>query len=155
MTPDTPLGPICIVGLVMGSFATTLEVLILTQGVAYGLGFLIFYYPIILLVNEYWIARRGMAYGILCGASGVAGPILPFILQAFLERYGYKTTLRAVAVALVLLTGPLIPFLKGRLPPSERSEVPKINCNFFRNPLFWIYSVSSLLQGLGYFFPSL
>ncbi|KAL3485573.1 major facilitator superfamily domain-containing protein [Aspergillus germanicus] len=147
--------PICIAGLVLGSFASTLEVLILTQGVAYGLGFLIFYYPILSMVNEYWIARRGMAYGVLCGASGVSGSIMPFILQALLAKYGYRTTLRAVAVGLTLLTGPLIPLLKGRLPPSERANVPKINWTFLRSPLFWLYSVSNLLQGFGYFFPSL
>ncbi|KAI1868718.1 uncharacterized protein JN550_006293 [Neoarthrinium moseri] len=147
--------PICIGGLVLGSFASTLEVLILTQGVAYGFGFLIFYYPILSMVNEYWIARRGMAYGVLCGASGVSGTVMPFVLQALLAKYGYKTTLRAVAVALALLTGPVIPLLKGRLPPSERASIPRINWTFFRSPLFWVYSVSNLLQGFGYFFPSL
>ncbi|KAG6362586.1 hypothetical protein INS49_007678 [Diaporthe citri] len=106
---------ICIAGLVLGSFASTLEVLILTQGVAYGVGFLIFYYPILSMVNEYWIARRGMAYGVLCGASGVSGSVTPFVLQALLAKYGYRTTLRAVAVALTLLTGPFIPLLNGLL----------------------------------------
>lgn len=129
--------------------------LILTQGVAYGLGFLIFYYPILSMVNEYWVARRGMAYGVLCGASGVSGAVMPFILQELLTKYGYRTTLRAMAVAMALLTGPLIPFLKGRLPPSERASIPKVDWTFFRSPLFWVYSVSNLLQGLGYFFPSL
>ncbi|TKX22242.1 MFS transporter-like protein 100 [Elsinoe australis] len=147
--------PLCIAGLVLGSFASSLEVLILTQGVAYGLGFLIFYYPILSMVNEYWIARRGMAYGILCGASGVSGSMMPFVLQALLAKYGYRTTLRAVAIALTLCTGPLIPFLKGRLPPSERANTPRIDWTFFRNPLFWVYSVSNLLQGFGYFYPSL
>ncbi|KAJ8131188.1 hypothetical protein O1611_g2438 [Lasiodiplodia mahajangana] len=146
---------ICIAGLALGSFSTTLEVLILTQGVAYGIGFLIFYYPILSMVNEYWIARRGMAYGVLCGASGVSGSVMPFILQVLLARHGYKTTLRAVAVALALLTGPFLPFLKGRLPPSERTSTPKFNWSFFQSPLFWIYSISNLLQGFGYFFPSL
>lgn len=148
-------GSICIAGLVLGSFASTLEVLILTQGVAYGLGFLIFYYPILSMVNEYWIARRGMAYGVLCGASGVSGSVMPFVLQALLAKYGYRTTLRAVAVAFALLTGPLISLLKGRLPPSERASIPIINWTFFRSPLFWVYSISNLLQGFGYFFPSL
>lgn len=148
-------GPICIAGLALGSFASTLEVLILTQGVAYGIGFLIFYYPILSMVNEYWIARRGMAYGVLCGASGVSGSFMPFVLQALLAKYGYRTTLRAMAVGLALLTGPFIPLLKGRLPPSERATIPRINWTFFRSPLFWIYSVSNLLQGFGYFYPSL
>lgn len=148
-------GPVCIAGLVFGSFATTLEVLILTQGVAYGLGFLIFYYPIISMVNEYWVTRRGMAYGILCSASGVSGSTMPFVLQALLAKYGYKTTLRIIAVALTLLTGPLIPFLKGRLPTSSQSTIRKVNWTFLRHPLFWVYSGANILQGFGYFFPSL
>ncbi|KAF4502362.1 monocarboxylate transporter 2 [Fusarium agapanthi] len=147
--------PICIGGLVAGSFANTLGALILTQGVAYGIGFLILYYPILMMVNEYWIARRGMAYGILCGASGVSGAVMPFVVQALLSTYGYQTTLRAVAVGLAVLTGPLIPFLDGRLPPSAHVNTPKTNWSFFKSPLFWLYSISNLFQGFGYFFPSL
>ncbi|OAA79454.1 Major facilitator superfamily transporter [Akanthomyces lecanii RCEF 1005] len=148
--------PVCILSLVAGSFATTLEVLILTQGVAYGLGFLIFYYPILHMVSEYWVARRGMAYGILCGASGISGTVMPFIVQALLARYGYATTLRAVAVALVVLTGPMIPFLKGRLPVAQhQGPAPKADWRFLRSELFWMYSVSNVLQGFGYFFPAL
>ncbi|CAG2017758.1 unnamed protein product [Fusarium graminearum] len=53
------------------------------------------------------------------------------------------------------MTGPLIPFLDGRLPPSEHVNTPKTNWSFFRSPLFWLYSVSNLFQGFGYFFPAL
>ncbi|OIW22987.1 major facilitator superfamily transporter [Coniochaeta ligniaria NRRL 30616] len=147
--------PLCIAGLAAGSFTSTLEGLILTQGVAYGLGFLIFYYPILNMVNEYWVSRRGMAYGILCGSSGVSGAILPLVSQVLLEKYGYKTTLRIITIALVVLTGPLIPFLKGRLPAPEHSQMARADWSFLRNPLFWVYSISNILQGLGYFIPSL
>lgn len=147
--------PLCLAGLVAGSFTSTLEGLILTQGVAYGLGFLIFYYPILNMVNEYWVNRRGMAYGLLCGASGVSGAVLPLVSQLLLERYGYRTTLRIFSVALIVLTGPLIPFLKGRLPRSEHGQTARTDWSFLGNPLFWVYSVSNILQGLGYFIPSL
>ena len=149
------LVPICLGGLVAGSFATTLETLILTQGVAYGLGFLILYYPILMMVNEYWVARRGMAYGVLCGAGGVSGAVMPFVVQALLDNYGYQTTLRIVAVGLAILTVPLVPFFKGRLPPSEQTSNPRIDWSFFKNPMFWLYSLSNLFQGFGYFYPAL
>ncbi|KAK2050983.1 MFS general substrate transporter [Colletotrichum caudatum] len=147
--------PLCIGGLVVGSFATTLEGLILSQGVAYGVGFLILYYPILNMVNEYWISRRGMAYGLLCGASGISGTVLPIVSEALLEKYGYQVTLRAIAVALVVLTGPLLPLLKGRIPPSEESRIARTDWTFLQSPLFWVYSISNLLQGLGYFLPAL
>ncbi|GJN73963.1 hypothetical protein PLICBS_008047 [Purpureocillium lilacinum] len=147
--------PLCISGVLIGSFASTLEVLILTQGVAYGVGFLIFYYPILSMVNEYWVLRRGMAYGLLCSASGVSGAVLPVIAETLLNKYGYKVALRVIGIALIVLTGPLIPFLKGRLPVSEQSTTAKTDWSFLRSQLFWVFSVSNVLQGLGYFFPSL
>lgn len=146
---------LCISGIVGASFCSTVETLILTQGVAYGIGFVIFYYPILGMVNEFWIARRGMAYGLLCSSSGASGAVMPFLMQALLEQYGYRTTLRATAVALFVLTGPLIPLLNGRLPYSAQTTTSRPDWTFLRTPLFWIYSVSNVAQGLGYFFPSL
>jgi MFS family permease len=148
-------GPICLLGLVAGSFARSLATLIFTQGVMYGTGFILFYYPILSMVNEFWITRRGMAYGVLCSASGVSGAAMPFVIEKLLEKYGYPTTLRAIAVGLFVVTGPLIPFLKGRLPESETSSTGRTDWSFFKVPLFWIYSVSNLAMGMGYFFPSL
>ncbi|KEF61766.1 uncharacterized protein A1O9_03336 [Exophiala aquamarina CBS 119918] len=170
---------ICILGILASSFARTLGAVIFTQGVMYGVGFTVFYYPIIRMVNEFWVARRGMAYGLLCSASGLSGVFMPLTLEALLKRYGLAPTLRAVAVGLAVCTGPLIPLLRARtrrldgnpnaataapspvdnaggngdnsaLPPT-----PTTDWGFLRVPLFWIYSVSNLMQGLGYFFPAL
>lgn len=145
--------PLCILGLVAGSFANTLGTLLLTQGVMYGIGFIIFYYPILSMVDEFWIRRRGMAYGLLCSASGASGAVTPVIIQLLLRKYGYKTTLRSVAVALVVLTGPLIPFLKGRLQHHQATNL-RTDWSFLNKRLFWTYSMSNLLMGLGYFFPA-
>ncbi|OZJ01535.1 hypothetical protein BZG36_05671 [Bifiguratus adelaidae] len=147
--------PLCILGLVAGSFANTLGALVVTQGIMYGVGFLIFYYPIISMVNEWWIARRGMAWGIITSSSGLSGTVMPFIVEAMLNRYGYKITLRAIAVALTVLTGPLIPLFKGRLPAAEQGSLARTNWSFVKSSLFWVYCVSNVMQGLGFYFPSL
>lgn len=147
--------PLCIGGLVAASYASTIGALIATQGIMYGVGFITLTYPIISMINEYWIARKGMAFGIVSAASGASGAVMPFIIQALLARYGYKTTLRAIAVAMAVLTGPLLPLFKGRLPPSERTQAAKTNWSFVRKPLFYVYGLSTLMYGLGFFFPLL
>ncbi|KAG8411264.1 hypothetical protein J3459_016415 [Metarhizium acridum] len=43
---------LCIAGIVLTSFCSTVETLILAQGVAYGVAFLIFYYSVASMVNE-------------------------------------------------------------------------------------------------------
>ncbi|TEY50410.1 hypothetical protein BOTCAL_0277g00080 [Botryotinia calthae] len=145
--------PICILGLVAGSFCDTVQGLIWTQGVMYGSGLLILTYPIISMINEWWIARKGMAFGLISAASGVSGAGMPFIIQFLLERYGYKTALRIIAVGITIMTVPLLPLLKGRLPPSERSSLARTNWGFLKEKLFYIYGSATLIYGMGFFYP--
>ncbi|KIW37706.1 uncharacterized protein PV06_10337 [Exophiala oligosperma] len=147
--------PFCVFGLLAASFANTFGQLVATQGVMYGFGFVTLSYPIISMLNEWWVARKGMAFGSISSASGLAGIAMPFIIESLLQKYGYRTTLRASAVGIAVLTGPLIPFLRGRLPPTETSVLARTNWSFLGKPLFWIYSISTLVQGLGFFFPAI
>jgi MFS family permease len=146
--------PLCVFGLVAGSFTNTVGGLIVTQGVMYGVGFVTLYYPIISMVDEWWVARKGMAFGIIASAAGASGTVMPLIINALLKKYGYKTTLRVIAVAMTILTGPLIFALKGRLTHFERSTMTRTNWSFFKKPLFYVYCSSTLIQGLGFFFPA-
>lgn len=147
--------PLCIVALLASSFVSSIGALIVTQGIIYGTGFLIFYYPIISIINEWWIRRRGMAFGVITSAAGVSGIAMPFVIESLLERYGHRVTLRAVAVGIAILTGPLIPFMKSRVPRSQTSVATPQDWSFARNPLFSVYSIANIAQGLGFFFPSL
>lgn len=144
-----------IVSLVGASFATSIGALILTQGVLYSLGVTILYFPMIGMLNEWFVAKRGLALGLVTAATGVSGIVMPFVLAVLLEKYGYETTLRAVAVALVVLTGPVLPMMKGRLPVSHSTSTARSGWAFLRKPLFWFFAASVFLQGLGHFFPTL
>ncbi|VUC26994.1 unnamed protein product [Clonostachys rosea] len=145
--------PMCVLGLLAASFTNSVDGLLLTQGFLYGLGFVTLTYPIIAMLNEWWISKKGMAFGLISASSGATGAVMPFIIEALLERYGHKTTLRACAVAMVVLTGPLIPLFKGRLPASEQASLAKMDWSFFSKPLFWVYGSAILIQGFGFFFP--
>lgn len=122
----------------------------------YGIGFVLFYYPTIHFVNKYWIRRRGFAFGTMCASSALAGIAFPFTLEVLLNTYGYPTTLRALALGLAVMTAPVIPFLKGRVPPSEhQSSTASKEWLCLKNTDFWVYSISNIVQGFGYFFPAL
>lgn len=138
---------------VAASFAPDFGTLVATQGVVFGIGILIMYYPVFNMLNEWFIDRRGLALGILCAATGVSGLFYPFLLEILLNKYGPATTLRVSAVALTVLGGPVLPLLKGRYPSSYHDTIPKIDYSIFKMPLFYIFSLATLLQGLGYYFP--
>ena len=107
-------------------------------------------------VNEYWVERRGFAYGILCSASGASGACLPMFIEFLLHRYGYPMTLRGIAIGLFALTGPLLFVLKPRDPSGGGiGGASRTDWSFLRNGTFWMYSVSNFAMGLGYFFPGI
>ncbi|KAL8806844.1 MAG: hypothetical protein Q9182_001104 [Xanthomendoza sp. 2 TL-2023] len=144
---------ISIIGLVAASFAPDFGTLLATQGIIYGMGVLIMYYPIFSMLNEWWVDRRGLALGIFCAATGVSGLFYPFVLEILLHKYGPATTLRVSAIALTLVCGPMLPLLKGRYPASCDEQAPEMDYSFFKMPLFYVFSLTAVLQGLGFYFP--
>jgi MFS family permease len=92
---------IMVVSLMAASFCETATGLLATQGVLYGLGGLIMYFPGMAFVDEWFVARKGIAFGIMWAGTGMAGAVVPFILQWLLDQYGYKSTLRIWAVVTV------------------------------------------------------
>lgn len=145
----------CALSLLAASFANSVNGLIATQGVLYGIGFAMLYFPVLRMLDEWFVRRRGLAYGLLYAGGGLCGAGLPFLLEALLSRYGYRTTLRAVCVAQFILVAPILPLIRGRLPTASNSRLAAIDWSFFRQPLFWCFALSNLLQGLGYYIPSL
>jgi MFS family permease len=145
---------ICIVSLVGASFSRTVWQLILTQGLGYGVGCLILYYAILSMVNEWFVERRGLAYGVLFAAGGLSGIGLPFLAEYLLKRFGYANTLRMFAVGMLVTVGPTLPFCKGRLPTTDSKEKIVIEWKpICKNPIFFFFSVSNIFQGLSFYLP--
>lgn len=147
-------------GIGLSSLCNNVTQLIVTQGIMYSIGGCVAYCPTILFVNEWFIKRRGFAFGVMWAGTGVAGVVLPLILQYFLHAYGFRTTLRIWSITLFILTGPLLFFVKPRIPVSQshrqhdrRGRTFDLNFLMLRN--FIILQFCNILEGLGYFLPSI
>ncbi len=57
--------PIMAAGLIGASFAQSVNQLIVTQGAVYAMGGCIIYYPTLMYIDEWFIQRKGLAYGIM------------------------------------------------------------------------------------------
>ena len=73
-------------------------------------------------------------------------------MDALLSKYGFRWALRAWAAIVFVLTAPALYFVKPRLPPSK---VRRFNLSFLINPTFFILELGNIVQGLGYFIPSI
>lgn len=146
----------CICSLIAASFATEVWHLIVTQGVLYGVGFLVLYFALLSMLNEWFVKRRGLAYGLLFAAAGLTGTGLPFLIQIVLEKYGFRITLRGYAIAILVCIGPTLPFCRGKLEYSSKSRPSrKVNWSILKSPVFWVFSFSNLVQGLACYLPGI
>ena len=65
-----PIGfVIMCLSLSLSSFATTTAHLILSQGIAYGIGASLAYAPTIVFMDDWFVRRKGLAFGIMWASS--------------------------------------------------------------------------------------
>lgn len=146
---------IMVAGLVAASFCDSIAGLIGTQGVMYAIGGLAAYFPAMSMISEWFIKRRGLAFGTMWAGTGIAGTVMPFLLQWLLDSYGYRTTLRVWAITVGLLASPCIYFIRPRLPVASASDFRPIEIAFLKHAQFWIFQAGNILQSLGFFLPTL
>ncbi|BGP29058.1 hypothetical protein JCM10296v2_000794 [Rhodotorula toruloides] len=83
------------------------------------------YYSTFYFLQEWFVGRRGFANGVCFAGTAAGGLVLPFILNALLERYGAALTLRALAVSTLILLGAAVPLIRPRLPLPPKNLAQK------------------------------
>lgn len=138
----------------LSSLSQTTTHLIVTQGVLYAIGGSICYCPCILYMDEWFVRRKGLAYGILWSGTGIGGITIPLLLEFLLGRYGFRTTLRIWAGVLFAATLPLVYFMKPRLPPAASGASP-LKLGFVLSRPFMLYQATNIAEAMGYFLPGI
>ncbi|KAL6478212.1 hypothetical protein MHYP_G00140470 [Metynnis hypsauchen] len=113
------------VGLVLSSFATSLEYLYLSLGVLTGVGFAFCYTPAIAMVGTYFKVRKALAYGIAMSGTGIGTFILAPVVQLLIELYSWRGALLILGglVSHLCVCGALMrPFVNPRLKQSSKRE---------------------------------
>lgn len=140
--------------LILSSYATSVWQLIITQGFLNALGSGLLFAPTSLYLSEWFIHRKGMAYGVIWAGKSGAGVAFPFLTTYFLNHYGAPKTLRIWCIASTILTFPLLFFLKPRLPlPTTHTPRP-LSFKFLKHPTFWALQTGNIIQSFGYLLPS-
>ncbi|GLA91323.1 hypothetical protein AtubIFM61612_005657 [Aspergillus tubingensis] len=141
-------------GSLLSSFATTVWQMIVTQGVICGLGNGLVFSPTTLYLDQWFVRRKGLAYGIMWAGKSICGVALPFMTSACLDRLGAKTTLRAWTVVTLLTLAATLPFIKPRIPPAPSTTPQPLNLAFLKLATFWMLQLGNIIQSFGYFLPS-
>ncbi|KAH7117704.1 major facilitator superfamily domain-containing protein [Dendryphion nanum] len=154
--------PSIVVGLVimclslgLSSLSQTVPHLIVTQGIFYAIGGSLTYSPTIQFMDEWFVKRKGVAYGIVWAGTGFGGVLIPLLLQFLLNKYGFRTTLRVWSAVLFAATAPLMLYLRPRLPSAQSSHIRPFNFSFMKTNAFLLLQAGNILEGIGYFVPPL
>jgi MFS family permease len=150
-----PVGLFITIGaLILSSFATEIWQLIATQGVLCAIGSSLLFSPTSLYLDEWFIERKGMAYGTIWAGKSAGGVAFPFIMSPLLAKFSARTVLQGWSVALLLLTAPLLFFLKPRTPLSNIEAQRALSWSFLKHPTFWMLQLGNIIQSLGYLLPT-
>ncbi|XP_062375796.1 monocarboxylate transporter 12-B-like [Sardina pilchardus] len=110
-------GMLSSIGLVLSSFATSLEFLYLSLGIVTGMGFALSYTPAVAMVGMYFSKKKALAYGLAMSGSGIGTFVLAPVVQLLIERYSWRGAL--------LILGGLVSHLcvcAALLKPVEEQE---------------------------------
>ncbi|TCD66437.1 hypothetical protein EIP91_001373 [Steccherinum ochraceum] len=143
--------------LLVSSFVSSVELLILLQGVGLGIGSGMLYWPTMFLIPDWFVRRRGLAGGIIFAGSGIGGFVFPFIVNGLLEAVQFRWTLRIWAAIMAVFGGLAIFGIRRRIPVTKyrpgqpRPQFIPRNMQFLKSPIFWYFSLAYLFQAMSYF----
>ncbi|PBK97305.1 MFS general substrate transporter [Armillaria gallica] len=146
---------LCSASLFAASYTTKVSTLVGLQGVLYAVGGSLLYPPCISYMSEWFVARRGLANGVIFAGTAIGGLILPLVLPNLISRFGTPKTLRILSITVAILIVPSLPFVKPRIPESRnrRQTAPPRSRDWIKSPIFWALLATNTVQGFGYFVP--
>ncbi|KAI9329903.1 major facilitator superfamily domain-containing protein [Zopfochytrium polystomum] len=113
---------ILFLGLILASFSSKVWHLFLTQGVLFGLGASIIYFPAVSVPPQYFSKRRGLATGTAVAGSGIGGLVVALVTTKMLDALGFQWTMRITAIFALVSLLAVNPLLESRIPPAPNSK---------------------------------
>ncbi len=89
---------LCVFGLVMSSFAQSLQVMYVTYGATWGLGASFCYFPTLIILVEYFDKRLALVNGFVSSGSGLGTLVISPFTQFILSKVGLFNSLRILAL---------------------------------------------------------
>jgi MFS family permease len=94
-------------GFGLASLSTQVWHLLLTQGLLFGLGSSLLYFPILSAAPEYFNTHRGSAMGFILSGAGIGGLVFSPLIRALITGIGPRWTLRFLCFLNLIISMPI------------------------------------------------
>ncbi|GAA5905199.1 hypothetical protein JCM8208_000312 [Rhodotorula glutinis] len=142
--------------MLLSSWATQAWQLVVLQGIVCGATGSIMYTPVLMWLNDWWVAKKGLAGGIIFAGAGIGGLIFPFIISSLLSWRGFPWMVRIWAVLAGTTLALSVYLIKPRVPPRklrshERGPWLATDGAFLRDPIMVLTLGTSFVSSLSTF----
>lgn len=125
--------------------------LLLTQGLMYGVGASLLYFPILAVAPEYFDTHRGSAMGLILSAAGVGGLVYAPAARAMLANLGAAWTLRIFGIVNFAIC---IPVVLATPPSRSLSKRPTlVDARLAKRLTFILQALAAMSQAAGNLVP--
>ncbi|SCV69602.1 BQ2448_2622 [Microbotryum intermedium] len=111
--------------------------LLITEGLVFGIGQSLIFFPAATLPSSYFQKRRNMATGLTYAGGGISGAGFSLLSSVLLRRWGVAWSLRCLVLVYLCITLPASYLIRARLPTKPlRGGGPAVDWAMFKDPRF-------------------
>jgi MFS family permease len=106
------------------------------------------------IVPQWFDKRRGLALGLSASGSGIGGLIMPFIMNALLQKYGAGWTYRIIGFMCLVLGAIATCLVREKYPSTGRKKLSDIvQWSVLRDSNLVLWCVAATITLFGYLVP--
>ncbi|KIK70008.1 hypothetical protein GYMLUDRAFT_535541 [Collybiopsis luxurians FD-317 M1] len=141
-----------VLSMMMTSISTHYYHYLLSQGLLFGLGVGLLFYPSLSCVSTHFVKYRASATGLAVAGSGLGGVVFPIMLQDLFERVGFGWGTRISGLLCGVLCGiSVITVTSTR--PAGQTPTQLSGLKFLKDSNFMLLAAGGSLVALGCFIP--
>ena len=125
--------------------------LLLTQGLIYGIGTSLVYFPVLAVAPEYFDAHRGSAMGFILSGAGVGGLVYAPAARVLLTKMGAPWTLRIFGMVNFAICLPIVLTTPSSRSISKRPTL--VDMRLAKRPTFILQATAAMAQAAGNLVP--
>ncbi|ORZ26895.1 major facilitator superfamily domain-containing protein [Lobosporangium transversale] len=139
--------------LIATSFATEIWQLYICQGILYGFGASLAFFPSLSLPSQWFKERRGLATGIAVAGGGFGGLVISPATTSMFSSIGYRWTVRTVAFIHLAVLIPAALLFKARTTLTVPRKQAIVDFSVLKEKRFLILVALCFFVANGYFNP--